>query len=129
MLFELHDVISKLDELPDNYLFSIEDDLKAYFDTRRRLAQNKVYEEEMLNYAKAKLRLKAIAREHDITLAELFGVEKVKYTDHGYVRYLINPNNPSEKWNERGRMPLWYLRLQHSKYDMNTIPYEIVKKK
>lgn len=129
MLFELHDIVGKLDELPDNYLFSIEDDLKAYFDTRRRLAQNKVYEEKMRNYEKAKARLRAIAREHGITLAELFGVEKVKYKDHGYVRYVINPNNPSEKWNERGKIPLWYRKLYHSKYDFTMIPYEIVKKK
>lgn len=129
MLFELQEIIAKLEEMPDSYLFSVESDLQDYFDKRRKEQQTKANEDYIRRFHKARQIAKDVAKEYKIPLATMLGVEKVKEKHHGFVRYLINPNNPSEKWAENGIPPVWYLKLERQGYDMNSLPYEIVQKR
>ena len=127
MLFELQEIIAKLEDMPDSYLFAIEHDLKGYFDKRRKQQETKENEDYIRRFYKAKQIAKDIAREYKIPLATMLGVEKVYERNHGFVRNVINPNNPSEKWNDKGVPPIWYLKLKRQGYDMDTLPYEVVR--
>jgi len=55
----------------------------------------------------AKKAIEAVAKEHGVSIGEVFGGAKKRKKAKAVAKY-SNPDNASDTWSGRGRQPAWY---------------------